>query len=246
MFKARRNKLTTAFVLIILLSCIALVGCSGARGWPGTYAEDDVLYAGSKDGSVLALNPDSGSRKWEWSPGVSQSAGLGAVACAGGVSGGGFAGGMSYGSPSISDGMVYVASYSGKVYAIDAESGIEKWSYDAKSAIAGGVAIGNGTVFVGSSGGKLTALDFQDGSLKWESPAQNHIWTTPVVADGIVYFGSLDHYIYALDTVDGTEKWKYETGGSVASTPLIVYGGVYVGPFDNKFYAIDAGDGTRR
>src|SRR4030042_4711993 len=98
MFKARRNKLTPAFVLIILLCCIALVGCAGPRGWPGTLADDDVLYAGSSDGRVLALNPESGSRKWEWSPEGGQSAGLGSCACAGGA-GGGLTGGMCYGSP---------------------------------------------------------------------------------------------------------------------------------------------------
>ncbi|MBM3157581.1 MAG: hypothetical protein FJ004_09915 [Chloroflexi bacterium] len=240
MFNARLNKLTTAFVLISLLSCIALIGCAGPRGWPGTYAEDDVLYAGSSDGRVLALNPDSGSRKWEWSPSVTQSAGFGA--CLGG--GSGLVSGMSYETPTVWEGTVYIAAYTGRVYAIDAASGVEKWSYDAESAIAGGVAIGNDMVFVGSSNGKLSALDAQGGSLKWTFASHNRIWTTPVVADGTVYFGSLDHYIYALNASDGTEKWKYETGGSVASTPLIVDGIVYVGSFDNKFYAIDANEGT--
>ena len=152
---------------------------------------DDVLYAGSMDGSVLALNPDSGSRKWAWSPSTTQSSGFGA--CVGG--GGSLASGMSYETPSVWEGTVYVASYSGKVYAIDAASGVEKWSYDAENAIAGGVAIGNDTIFFGSSNGKLFALNAGDGSLKWEFSSLRHIWTTPVVADGIVYFGSLDHNI---------------------------------------------------
>src|SRR4030042_2188905 len=124
MFNDRRKKLTTAFILVIILSSLALAGCAGPRGWPGTYAENNVLYAGCADGRVLALNPDSGSKKWEWSPGGGQTAGLGSCACAGGAGGGSLAGGMSYGSPSISNGIVFIAAYSGKVYAIDAESGI--------------------------------------------------------------------------------------------------------------------------
>ena len=239
MFDTRRTRLTKPIIIAILLAALILSGCAGKRGWPGAQSEGGTLYVCTMDGRVLALDPDSGSRKWDWQPAETQTSSF--LSC-GGAAGSGLAGGKFYGSPVISDGMVYITSYSGKVYTIDSGSGVEL--YDTGSPIVGSVAVGNNTVFVGSSNGKLSALDAGNGSLKWEFSSENEVWATPQVIDDTVYFGSLDHSLYALNATDGTKKWAFETGGGIASTPLIVEGVVYIGSFDKKFYAIYADTGT--
>ena len=239
MFDTKRTRLTKPIIIAILLAALVLSGCAGARGWPGAQSEGGTLYVCTMDGRVLALDPDSGSRKWDWQPAETQTSSF--LSC-GGAAGSGLAGGKFYGSPVISDGMVYITSYSGKVYTIDSGSGVEL--YDTGSPIVGSVAVGNNTVFVGSSNGKLSALDAGNGSLKWEFSSEDGVWATPQVIDDTVYFGSLDHSLYALNATDGTKKWAFETGGGIASTPLIVEGVVYIGSFDKKFYAIYADTGT--
>lgn len=243
MFDTRRTRLTKVLIIAVLLAALVLCGCAGARGWPGTVSQGGTLYVCTMDGRVVALNSDSGSRKWDWEPTAGQSGQTASFfSCAGGQ----LVGGLSYSAPAIAAGLVYVAFHSGKVYAIDAASGVQKWTYDLRSTIAGGVAVGNDSVFVGSSNGKLSALDAGDGSLKWEFSTENEVWDTPAVVNGVVYFGSLDHSFYALNAADGTKRWAFKTGGEIASTPLIVEGVVYIGSFDNKFYAIDADTGTQK
>jgi outer membrane protein assembly factor BamB len=244
MFDTRRTRLKKTLIIAILLAALALAGCAGTRGWPGTVSDGGTLYVSTMDGRVLALNPDSGSRKWDWRPTEGQSGQTASFLSCG--AGSAIVGGKFYGAPAVANGEVYVAFYTGKVYSIDAASGVQGWNYDLESTVSGGVAVSNDTVFVGSSNGKLSALDAGNESLKWEFSSENGIWATPVVVDGVVYFGSLDHSLYALDAADGTKKWSFKTGGVIASTPLVVEGVIYVGSFDNKFYAIDADSGTQK
>lgn len=243
MFDSRRTRLTKTLIIGILLATLVLSGCTGTRGWPGTVSEGDTLYVSTMDGRAVALNLDNGSRKWDWEPSAGQS---GQTASSFTCAGSSIVGGKVYGAPAVANGLVYVAFHTGKVYAIDAASGVQEWDYDLKSTVSGGVAVGNNTVFVGSSDGKLSALDAGNGSLKWGFSSENEVWATPVVVDEVVYFGSLDHSLYALNAADGTKKWAFKTGGGIASTPLVVEGVVYVGSFDNKFYAIDADTGMQK
>ena len=244
MFDTKRTRLTKTLIIGILLATLVLSGCAGARGWPGTVSEGDTLYVSTMDGRAVALNPDNGSRKWDWEPSAGQSGQTASFLTCG--AGSQIVGGKFYGAPAIANGLVYVALHTGKVYAIDAASGVQQWYYDLKSTVSGGVAVGNNTVFIGSSNGKLSALDAGNGFLKWEFSSENEVWATPVVVDGVVYFGSLDHSLYALNATDGTKKWAFKTGGGIASTPLVVEGVVFVGSLDNKFYAIDADAGTQK
>ena len=235
--------MTKVILVVVILASLTLSACYGARGWPATVSEAGTLYVDTMDGRVVALNPDIGSRKWDWQPTAGQTGQtISAFTCSSSA----IVGGKLYGSPAIANGSVYVAFHSGEVYSIDATSGVQQWDYDIKSAVSAGVAVGNDTVFVGSSNGNLSALDAGSGSLKWSFSTQNEIWATPVVVDGVVYFGSLDHSLYALNAIDGTKKWSFKTGGGIASTPLVVNGIVYIGSFDNKFYAIDADTGAQK
>ncbi|MDY6892176.1 MAG: PQQ-binding-like beta-propeller repeat protein [Chloroflexota bacterium] len=246
MFRIKRYTAAKAIIIAIVLMSLLLSGCIGPRGWPGGVVEGDTVYVGSMDGKVHALNLEGGIR-WSWEPPVETSSGI--LSCA---SGGQFSAGMVYAPPVVTDDIIYVASYSGKVYAINAGSRVDVWSepYDTKSNIAGGVAVADGTLFVGCSDGTLHAVDVATGMLKEGFPfqAEDKIWSTPVVEDGVVYVGSLDHKLYAVDMYTGELKWNepFEAGGGIVAPPLIVEGVVYVGSFDSSFYAVNAGDGEQK
>lgn len=243
MFDTRRTRLTKVLIVAAILVALVLSGCAGKRGWPGTISEGGVLYASTMDGRVVALNPDSGSRRWDWEPSAGQS---GQTASSFTCAGSSLVGGLFYSAPAFADDMVFVAFHSGTVYAINADNGNQLWVYDLRSSVSGGPAAGNGTVFVGAANGKLTALDAGNGTFEWEFSTKNEIWATPAVVDGVVYFGSLDHNLYAVNAVDGTENWAFKTDGEIASIPLIVDGVVYIGSFDNRFYAVDANTGKQK
>ena len=53
-------------------------------------------------------------------------------------------------SPAVANGVVYVGSYDGNVYALNASTGAELWSYTTGAALDSSPAVANGVVYVGS------------------------------------------------------------------------------------------------
>lgn len=183
-------------------------------------------------------------------------------------------GDFNFSSPTIANGVVYIGSTDGNLYAFDAGgatgcSGTPKtcqplWT----TAATGGPmsfsspAVANGRVYVGASDdGKLYAFDAAgtagcSGTPKrcaplWTGPTGGYIYSSPAVASGVVYIGSKDGKLYALDAdgargCSGTPKscaplWTGATGGQIfVSSPAVENGVVFVGSEDKKLYAFDA------
>jgi outer membrane protein assembly factor BamB len=143
-------------------------------------------------------------------------------------------------SPTIgSDGIVYVGSKDGKVYALT------KAQIFATGRILGRSATFNKKWEFQTAGGKETnntgakEPDYFNFKTKMSSPA--------IGADGTVYVGSVDKKIYALDGKTGAKKWEFKTGGAVFASPAIGSDGtVYVGSVDKKVYALDGKTGAKK
>ena len=149
-------------------------------------------------------------------------------------------------SPAIADGVVYIASLSGFLYAIDQRSGQEKWKFKSRMPIASSPAVANGKVYFGA--GDVYAVDAKSGILQWKFATQNVVHASPAVAGGAVFVGSWDGSLYAIDAATGRKKWNYPTSKSwVNGTPAVRDGLVYVGTSDSsRFMALDARTGRLR
>jgi len=117
-------------------------------------------------------------------------------------------------SPAVYDGLVYIGSDDGCVYALDAMSGNLKWRYKTGSAVSSSPAVSEGLVYINSQEGSVYALDVKNGKLKWTYQiglyyTGSSLYSSPAVADGIVYVGSSDGCVYALDAKNGDLKWKH-------------------------------------
>ena len=132
-------------------------------------------------------------------------------------------------SPSIgADGTIYVASYDGRLYAVDPD-GSERWSvvvmripegFEGSADVNSAPSIGpDGAIYVLGDG--LFAIN-PDGSIRWHfDSSTSSWWTTPILgADGNVYIGS-GLAVTALDA-QGRLLWDYEPGGGYG------FSGVYV------------------
>ena len=96
-------------------------------------------------------------------------------------------------SPAVANGVVYVGSLDGNVYALDARTGGLLWSYATGYGVESSPAVANGVVYVGSEylgTGGVYALDASTGALLWSSAITNSVESSPAVANGIVYVGS--------------------------------------------------------
>lgn len=141
-------------------------------------------------------------------------------------------------SPAVSDGVVYIGSWDGSLYAFYL-NGTLKWSYATGLTIKSSPSIADGIVYVGSDDSYLHAVYANNGTLKWKYGMAGGLhFTSPVVANNVVYVGSNDDNLYAIYANNGTQKWNYSTGGDIFSSPAVSDGVVYVGSSDNKLYAI--------
>jgi eukaryotic-like serine/threonine-protein kinase len=196
-----------------------------------------VVYIGSDDGNLYALDAASGAKKWAYQTGSPVY------------------------SPAVVDGVVYVDSYGGNLYALDAVSGAKKWAYHIGSYFYSSPAVANGVVYIGSEDGNLYALDAASGAKKWayhtpgSTPGSRGYSSSPAVAGGVVYVGSGDGNLYALDAATGAKKWAYRAGGFSSPTleggaiyisPAVAGGVVYVGSYDGNLYALDATTGVKK
>ncbi len=105
--------------------------------------------------------------------------------------------GRSISSPSIVDGLVYIADYSGRIYCLDAETGELYWEHDTLSHIWGSTLVADGKVYLGNEDGELVIL--KTGKKKEEIATvefPNPILSTPVVANGVLYIMTQSH-LYA-------------------------------------------------
>ncbi len=134
-----------------------------------------VLYFGSVDGMVYALEEGSGWAIWKFRTGKPVIS-----------------------SPVIVGNMLYIGSADHHVYAVDIRGGRESWRYETGDQVNSSPAVYNGTVYVGSVDGCVYALDAGNGRLKWRFRSGGAITSSPVMRGEIVYIGSTDHYMYAL------------------------------------------------
>jgi hypothetical protein len=63
---------------------------------------------------------------------------------------------------------VYAGSSDGNFYAIDAQSGAQRWKFEVKSRVPSTPAIAGGVVYFTAYDGNVYALDAASGALKWK------------------------------------------------------------------------------
>lgn len=232
---------TSLLFLLFLLSGIAVSGCANQiQGWAGPVVSGNTVYIVTPGEKLLALNVEARSRgegfpaSNEWQFPADKDAKLGPA----------------YATPVLSSGTLYVASYNGKVHALDSVTGQRLWEFPPGGVVGNiveGPTVAGDTVYLGSSDYYVYALNARNGEVKWRFRTANKVWAGIAWdGSGTVFAASLDHSVYALNARNGELKWKFTTGGAIASLPLYAGGVLYFGSADGKLYAVDAATGKKR
>lgn len=157
------------------------------------------------------------------------------------------------GSPVIgSDGTVYVGNYDCKLYALDGNTGAQKWAFLTGTGIDliyGSPAVGtDGTVYIGNWNNKFFAINATTGAQKWvfsTSNANAHFRTPAIGSNGTVYIGA--DKLYALNGSTGSKIWEFTMGDTVVGAPAVADDGtVYVASTDRKVYALNGATGAQK
>ena len=173
---------------------------------------NDVIYTGSWNGNVYALNATNGAKLWSYYIGVGAPS-LSAIPPPAFTS-----------SPAVVNGIVYVGSFDDNVYALNATSGDKLWNYTTGGAVASSPTVVNGEVYVGSDDGNVYALNAISGYKLWSHNTGNWGVSSPAVVGGVVYIGSWDHNVYALNATNGDKLWSYPMEIYVQSSPSVIGG----------------------
>jgi len=209
---------------------------TGGEIWSSPAVQDGVVYFGSDNHFLYALDLKTRALKWKFE-----------------------AGDIVRSRPAVAGGTVYFTADDNQLYALDAQSGKAVWQFDmgkpfaARSPIPKGwdymqssPAVAEGVVYVGSAGSNFFAVDAKNGKEKWRVPVGLYVRSSPAVVDGVVYFGDWLGMVYALDAQTGQAKWTVNTYGSVVPSPTVVDGVVYIGSKYPCLFAFDAKTGEQK
>jgi outer membrane protein assembly factor BamB len=152
-------------------------------------------------------------------------------------------------NPAIDNGVVYVASASGKVEAITLDGGKTLWNTKVGTVLSGGVGAGGGVVLLGAISGELIALKQEDGEVLWQVPVNGEILAAPQTNGSQVIVQTLAGEVIGLSIENGERLWAYKATVPVltlrgTSTPLINRENVLTGFANGKVASFNAATGA--
>ncbi len=164
----------------------------------------------------------------------------------------------------ISGDKLFVGSYTGDLYGINASTGATLWNTTIEHSPAAWCGVGSSPVVYGSNiyvttyskgntnaslnNGTLHVLDF-DGNYLWNvSAGDNYHYSSPAIADGNVFFsGNLtnNHSLFCVNISTHNILWRFNTTDNtqVKSSPAIWNDTVFFASTD-RLYAVNASTGT--
>ncbi len=170
-------------------------------------------------------------------------------------------------SPSLVDGTVLVGASDGKIHALGAADGHERWNttlveHPGFSGITSSPKVAYDLAYVGTfneSGGAggVAALWISNGSVAWRHETASVDFSSPAVVGGSLYIGLMGRYnttsqitweppygVLALDAATGDTQWFFPTNASVAASPLVRGGSLFVPAKNGYLYALDRASGN--
>jgi outer membrane protein assembly factor BamB len=194
------------------------------------------VFVADSDGTVTAMEADTGKLLWEVDTELP-------------ISGG----------PGAGEGLVAFGTLEGDVVALDAIDGSERWRSAVTSEILSVPAIGGGRVVVHTLDGRIFGLGTDDGSLQWRHDREIPVLTlrgssSPLILGGQVFVGSESGKLLALGLEEGELEWDInvsipsgrsdlERMTDIDADPLYYGGALYAASYQGKVIAIGEASG---
>ena len=182
-----------------------------------------VVYVGSRNDKVYALDADTGRVRWTYTTG-----------------------GEVKGAAAYIAGTIYIGAYDGHLYALNARTGMLRWRASVENRLGGrgtlyaNPAIAYGRVYIGATDGVVYSFGATSGRLLWARRTGGYVYSSAALWHQTVYVGSYDRKLYAIDAATGDVRWTFETNGAISGSPTVLNGVVYVSTLKGKTYGLDA------
>jgi outer membrane protein assembly factor BamB len=197
------------------------------RGTSTPIVDGSVVYAGFANGRVVALNVTDGSVRWEVRVAIPE--GRSEIERIVDVDG----------AMALSGTELYVASYQGRVAALDTRTGRKIWQRNVSSFY--GVSQGFGNVYITEESGTVTAFLRNGQGIRWEQGAL--AWrglSRPIPVSSYLAVEDYEGYLHLLSQVDGEFLGRIRPASESARADMLADGTVlYVYTDGGKLIAYD-------
>jgi len=186
-----------------------------AKAIEGTAAiVDGVVYVGSDDEFLYALNLSNGEVKWRYKTDGAIRNGV-----------------------AVSGGCVYVGDEYGKFHCIDAKTGAKKWLFDTEASITSAANFEGEKVLFGAGNELLYCLDKDKGGTPlWTFKVPGgQVKGSPAVIAGKTFAAGCDSMLHVIDVQNGKEVRNVDLGSQVGASAAVVGEMFYVGTMTSNF-----------
>ena len=215
-------RLLTTSILLLLIS-----GCSTFQEWFGSEEEDATAPV------ELERIDTKVKLKKQWSTKVGDGQGDGFYKI----------------TPTLVDGVLYVASSDGEVAAISAADGNRLWRVELERPLSGGIGYHDRSLYLGGADGSVLQLSADDGVVEWEAALSGEVLAAPAVSDDWVIVQTYDGKLLGFQPGADEPTWTFTSDVPVltlrgTSTPILVGGNAIAGFGDGKVVAVDVNSGN--
>ncbi len=199
--------------------------CTGQKIWSTPAVSSGVVYFGSMDKKVYAIDAATGGSKWP-QPFKAD----GALAS----------------TPVVDGGTVYVGSLDNNMYALDASNGEMRWRFKADDWVWNRALVDGGTVYFGTLGGSIYGLNASDGKLRWNTPfaGSGVVRGGAAIADSTLVVATDKGNVYGLNASSGAQAWTTRAGSGVLSDLVVSESTVYYSTKSGDVEKVDPANGT--
>ncbi len=175
---------------------------------------EGMVYAGSFDQHLYALNLQDGTLKWKVKLGPIKS------------------------SPVVKKDRLYVGDTDGNFFCVNRADGKMLWKFQTQGEITGGANFYKESILIGSHDCTLYCLD-TNGKKQWEFKTEGPVNGSPAIVDGKTFVAGCDSNLHIIDIKEGKELATVDLGGQAGATAAIDGKFLYVGTMNNEVLAID-------
>ncbi len=181
--------------------------------WSNPATDGDAIFIASMDHSVYAVNPSNLNQIWKTELDASITA-----------------------SPTVVDGVLYIATIGGTVYSIDAETGQILWQKNFEGGVSDRVVASGDRLYFGllaQDTGTIYSLNAEDGSIVWSYDAGGAVTGSPLVKDNLVVFVTETGTVRALD-LDAKPLWMQTLDAKLYNAPVAAGDLILIAPMGKQ------------
>ena len=202
--------------------------------------DGNLVFLGTAEGILYAYDTKTEAQKWTFITGKNISAPPGSTDK-------NMTNGRIHGGPKATDRKVFFGAFDGKMYCLEASTGLKIWDYQTKSKIYSSPAIYEGKLYFTNFEGKVFCLEQSTGKLVWESKLEKSSVASPVVFGTRLWVGDKKGKMYCLSTKDGKILWSYQGPDSdygIEATPVLDENNLYFGESSGSMIALNRLNGA--